>query len=748
MSRATSSVGGISARSFAFDELDVVLDSPIPRYPPGRPRVTIVSPDGHVDDRENVSPSPCKRSEARTPVSILKTPGRASRSAGVLAVSAAAQQPSSTTKFKVTNTAQPAAGYQSQRPAPIQAPTATPARSRRAASEASDYAVTPYVSRYLQDIEAREAALREEAEKAAAAASQPAGPKGKSATAAARRTLARRDEEEHEDDDSGRQTANPAMQGLRNALRTAMGVNFETPAAFKGRGGEAPRAPRHTLELADETLRQLDLDDGEEEDGPVAGKGKREQKKATAAPAAKKAPPAPAAAAKRNGGSKARPPHREPTPDSDDDVDDADFDDVDAESDVSNDVAPPPPPPPARNKSKSKQPAAKKATAAPVFAHDDDDSDDAAVARNEPPKRVRRLTATRSLPQAVDAALLREATRAASANRGAKSNAARSQSKRNKSKSMEPVILRRRSGNGPAIDISRNHALDDTPEDHDVHEGLSDDDDDGGASPFAGIHRHQEKRAPAAAAAPAVKSAKAPPKRANAAPPAAPPARAPRAPAAGKKAAETAAQKKRREATEAAEAAASRARQPQQRQQQAARGAKGQRSAGVSFAASHTAFSPVDTYSDDAASVATDDLLDANQDLRDRYSADPLDRLDRLAAAATAGWPFAAGGTDAFATYRPAATRSTTASAPRQQQQRRPATAAAPQAPSMARSAPRSAAAAPSLPMADNPMAAFFMQAFPNSVNLPPNLSGFAAAGHGGRGGMRLPIAIGKKHRV
>jgi hypothetical protein len=50
--------------------------------------------------------------------------------------------------------------------------------------------------------------------------------------------------------------------------------------------------------------------------------------------------------------------------------------------------------------------------------------------------------------------------------------------------------------------------------------------------------------------------------------------------------------------------------------------------------------------------------------------------------------------------------------------------------------------------MSDNPMAAFFMQAFPNSVNLPPNLSGFAAAGHGGRGGMRLPIAIGKKHRV
>jgi hypothetical protein len=499
MSRATSSVGGISARSFAFDELDVVLDSPIPRYPPGRPRVTIVSPDGHADDRENVSPSPCKRSEARTPVSILKTPGRVSRSAGVLAASAAAQQPSSTTKFKVTNTAQPAATYQAQRPAAIQAPTATPARSRRAASEASDYAVTPYVSRYLQDIEAREAALREEADKAAAAASQPAGPKGKSATAAARRTLARRDEEEHEDDDSGRQTANPAMQGLRNALRTAMGVNFETPAAFKGRGGEAPRAPRHTLELADETLRQLDLDDGEEEVGPVAGKGKREQKKATAAAAAKKAPPAPAAAAKRNGGSKARPPHREPTPDSDD-VDHVDFDDVDVESDVSNDVAPPPPPPTARNKSKSKQPAAKKATAAPVFAHDDDDSDDAAVARNEPPKRVRRLTATRSLPQSVDAALLREATRAASANRRAKSNAARSQSKRNKSKSMEPVILRRRSGNGPAIDISRNHALDDTPEDHDVHEGLSDDDDDGGASPFAGIHRHQEKRGPAAAA--------------------------------------------------------------------------------------------------------------------------------------------------------------------------------------------------------------------------------------------------------
>jgi hypothetical protein len=786
MSRATSEFSAASFKSFIFEDIDVVVDSPIAKVPVGNKgrSVTIISPNkggaasssaGSALDLENMTPF--KRSEAITPTSILRS-GRSSRASA--AASSAPQQPPSAANFRVTHTSQAAGGsgaaplptattMDKHRPAPIQPlaarrePATPSARRSRAASEISDYAVTPFVTRVrLEQQEKRQREADEAAAIAAAAAATNKAAAREAKAAAAVSSQRHVSKAKHpkpassDDDDDERQSpagrpTNPAVR----ALRSAMNLNVETPAAWKGRGGETP-APRTTLERqADEILmRQPNMEEDDDEVATTRPVPKSARKSAATNNNSNKAPskakPVPKAAAVGN-----RRRAREPSDDDEGDhgVGNVGDDNDDASSQGSHDIAPP------KRAARSGHNAPNAVAAAAGRQQVSTRAEPQAQQSNKnDAKPRRRLTGTRqSLPPAadVDAALLNERRATATESRGrhtggATGRSAESTARRAKSKSLEPLILRRRTSGAIVV------ADDSTPMSDHGGDAESDNDEEE-ISPLGRQRQRAQQSSTAVAAAPALTVPKT--KGGTKA------TKATAAPAAGKKSAGSA------RAT-AAPIANSRAARNQS--------AKDKRQQSVTFATSHQAFSPAD-YSDDdhgdyddddATSVMTEDVIDtatAAADLRYRYAANrgghPIqrqragnsshhevaDRLEQLASRAPMV-PFAAMSSsfrNAVASHGQhqsgiySAARATSSSVGR-------ATASfiPPQMPTSRDASPvrqrRGRGGAPSASAAagNNPMAAFFQAAFPQAVALPPNLDSFRP---GGGRGMRLPLAINNR---
>ena len=718
--------------SFAFDDLDVAMDSPIARYPPGGKRaVTIMSPNAERErmaEQENLgSMTPAaKRSAAPTPQSILKsTPARST--ARSVAPGAAVQPPPSASKFRVTNTtsAAPAPSAPAAMKPSRTAPN-TPRRSRsRAMSELSEMGVTPYVDRYVaelkskqdereekeaQEAAAKRAAAREAKKQAAATAAAASQQEERKAHHRKRHQAAARDESDEassSDEDAaspkGRQT-NPAVRALRNA----MNMDVATPAAWKGRGADptVDGTARNTIEMeADELMRQPDLLSAPA--APVAKKGAKASK-IQAKPAPKKVAPKKAASRRQ----------RSPSYDDNDFGDDGNYDDYDdGASDASYDIAPPAK---AHRGQKQQQPAATTRPRRRLTAQAEDV--ESALLSAAPAPAAARGGASRGRSKVTSAAAA-PATRAVS-------------SKRGMSKSMEPLIIRRRSG-GPAAaqamfagaqDDDSPYSNDASPNDVDI-----DSSDDDAASPLA-KQRAARGRGPAAAATRAPKPVQ--------------PAVSARAATRG--AGGAGAKKK---AVKAAVRQAEPIAAPQRGNRRGGRHAPS-----VTFAQHHPVPDDSDEFTDDFGDdgeadtapridpyAGYDDVIDSistgRQPAGNAHHRQPQDRYERLAHgaanAATNAFSFGAG----QATFRPKLDR---APSMRQPSNRRPAATATSLAPPAARSRPQSMSMAPPPAAANDPLRAFMQAAFPDQVNMPPNLSALQASNKG----IRLPLTISKKKRA